>query len=135
MAGLCEGGNEPPGSLKDTLKRQLQGTRKTTVPVSDHESDEIELDTDYDVFGVLSIFADSESHVEKKTKSVKLMLKAHIRGNYGISLSRDQNIARNGYIYWVFSSKCVMARYMSSCGADDRIQYIRRGVLPKCEKV
>ncbi|KAJ4445623.1 hypothetical protein ANN_12305 [Periplaneta americana] len=59
------------------VKRKLQGRRKTTVPVSDYESDEIELDTDYDVSGVLSIFTDSESDVEKKTKSVKLMLKAH----------------------------------------------------------
>ncbi|KAJ4428790.1 hypothetical protein ANN_25783 [Periplaneta americana] len=30
------------------IKRKLQGRRKTTVPVSDYESDEIELDTDYD---------------------------------------------------------------------------------------
>ncbi|KAJ4451749.1 hypothetical protein ANN_03220, partial [Periplaneta americana] len=59
------------------VKRKLQGRRKTTVPVSDYESDEIELDTDYDVSGVLSIFTDSESDMEKKTKSVKLMLKAH----------------------------------------------------------
>ncbi|KAJ4434582.1 hypothetical protein ANN_23144 [Periplaneta americana] len=59
------------------VKRKLQGRRITTVPVSDYESDEIELDTDYDVSGVLSIFTDSESDVEKKTKSVKIMLKAH----------------------------------------------------------
>ncbi|KAJ4427955.1 hypothetical protein ANN_23968 [Periplaneta americana] len=61
------------------VKRKLQGRRKTTVPVSDYESDEIELDTDYDVSGVLSIFTDSESDMEKKTKSVKLMLKAHTK--------------------------------------------------------
>ncbi|KAJ4431385.1 hypothetical protein ANN_19982 [Periplaneta americana] len=59
------------------VKRKLQGRRITTIPVSDHESDEIELDTDYDVSDVLSIFTDSESDVEKKTKSVKIMLKAH----------------------------------------------------------
>ncbi|KAJ4437673.1 hypothetical protein ANN_17818 [Periplaneta americana] len=59
------------------VKRKLQGIRKTIVPVSGYESYEIELDTDYDVFGVLSLFTDSESDVEKKTKSVKLMLKAH----------------------------------------------------------
>ncbi|KAJ4426554.1 hypothetical protein ANN_27368 [Periplaneta americana] len=59
------------------VKRKLQGRRITTVPVSDYDSDEIELDTDYDVSGVLSIFTDSESDVEKKTKSVKIMLKAH----------------------------------------------------------
>ncbi|KAJ4431308.1 hypothetical protein ANN_19905 [Periplaneta americana] len=40
------------------VKRKLQGRRITTVPVSDYESDEIELDTDYDVSGVLSIFTD-----------------------------------------------------------------------------
>ncbi|KAJ4428411.1 hypothetical protein ANN_24448 [Periplaneta americana] len=38
------------------VKRKLQGRRITTVPVSDYESDEIELDTDYDVSGVLSIY-------------------------------------------------------------------------------
>ncbi|KAJ4427200.1 hypothetical protein ANN_24817 [Periplaneta americana] len=38
------------------VKRKLQGRRITTVPVSDYESDEIELDTDYDTSGVLSIF-------------------------------------------------------------------------------
>ncbi|KAJ4441956.1 hypothetical protein ANN_11820 [Periplaneta americana] len=59
------------------VKRKLQDRRITTVAVSDYESDEIELDTDYDVSGVLSIFTDSESDVEKKTKSVKIMLKAH----------------------------------------------------------
>ncbi|KAJ4430718.1 hypothetical protein ANN_19309 [Periplaneta americana] len=59
--------------------RKLQRRRKTTVPVSDYESDEIELDTDYDVSGVLFIFTDSESDVEKKTKSVKLMLKSVTR--------------------------------------------------------
>ncbi|KAJ4435167.1 hypothetical protein ANN_23743 [Periplaneta americana] len=59
------------------VKQKLQGRRKTTVPVSDYESDEIELNTDHDVSGVLSIFTDNESDVEKKTKSVKLMLKAH----------------------------------------------------------
>ncbi|KAJ4429193.1 hypothetical protein ANN_26196 [Periplaneta americana] len=59
------------------VKRKLQGRRKTTVPISDYESDEIELDTDYDVSGVRFIFTDSESDMEKKTKSVKLMLKAH----------------------------------------------------------
>ncbi|KAJ4447972.1 hypothetical protein ANN_09982 [Periplaneta americana] len=57
------------------VKRKLQGRRITTVPVSDYESDEIELDTDCDVSGVLSIFTDSESDVEKKTKSVKIMLR------------------------------------------------------------
>ncbi|KAJ4441860.1 hypothetical protein ANN_11720 [Periplaneta americana] len=59
------------------VKRKLLGRRITTVPVSDYESDEIELDTDYDVSDVPSIFTDSESDVEKKTKSVKIMLKAH----------------------------------------------------------
>ncbi|KAJ4449581.1 hypothetical protein ANN_00984 [Periplaneta americana] len=59
------------------VKLKLQGRRITTVPVSDYESNEIELDTDYNVSGVLSIFTDSESDVEKKTNSVKIMLKAH----------------------------------------------------------
>ncbi|KAJ4440476.1 hypothetical protein ANN_08617 [Periplaneta americana] len=59
----------------DPVKRKLQDRRITTVPVSDYESDEIELEND--VSDVLSIFTDSESDVEKKTKSVKIMLKAH----------------------------------------------------------
>ncbi|KAJ4449569.1 hypothetical protein ANN_00971 [Periplaneta americana] len=41
------------------VKRKLQGRRKTTVPVSDYEIYEIELDTDYDLSGVLSIFTDN----------------------------------------------------------------------------
>ncbi|KAJ4429900.1 hypothetical protein ANN_22104 [Periplaneta americana] len=50
------------------VKRKLQGRRNTTVPVSDYESDEIELDTDYDVSGVLAIFTDSLATTDYRRK-------------------------------------------------------------------
>ncbi|KAJ4437057.1 hypothetical protein ANN_17192 [Periplaneta americana] len=61
------------------VKRKLQDRRVTTVPVSDYESDEIELDTDY-VSGVLSIFTDSmENDVGHMAPSTALACKNSVR--------------------------------------------------------
>ncbi|KAJ4445004.1 hypothetical protein ANN_06803 [Periplaneta americana] len=59
------------------VKRKLQGRRKTTVPVSDYESDEIELDTDYDLSGVLSIFTDKD-HLKAQNCSSNIVLNDYV---------------------------------------------------------